>query len=222
VAIARESRESASAPRLGDLLTSASVHADKRSAFTSLYGSWRVPFDGTQGALGCERGRAEGLICLFKTGTWARLRRYDLPAILELSAPSGERRYATLVSLGDDRATMDLGGRQHTFPLREIDRYWEGAFILLWRAPGLSSASIVPGTRSKDVEWVRQRLGEVDGTPGPARNRDVFDEELRGRVVAFQRSRSLVADGIVGEETLIHLSTAQRDARAPRLTQAGS
>jgi general secretion pathway protein A len=222
VANARENRAPAGAPGLRDLLASAAVHADRRSAFTSLYGSWQVPFDGAEGTLGCERGRPEGLVCLFKTGTWARLRRYNLPAIIELSAPSGERRYATVLSLDDDRATLDLAGRQHTFPLREIDRHWEGVFILLWRAPGLSSTSIVPGMRSKDVEWVRQRLGEVDGVPAPARNRDVFDEDLRARVVAFQRSRSLAADGIVGEETLIHLTTAVRDARVPRLTAVSS
>jgi general secretion pathway protein A len=222
VANARENRQAAGTPGLGDLLSNPSVQADKLSAFRSLYGSWRVDFDGSQGALGCERGRAEGLACVFKTGTWAKLRRYNLPAILELSTASGDRRYATLLSLDRDGATVDVGGRQHAFPLRELDRYWEGAFIMLWNAPELAAMSIAPGTRGKDVEWVRQRLGEIDGTPPPARNRDVFDDDLRARVQAFQRSRSLVADGIVGEETLIHLSTALRDARTPRLTRAGS
>jgi general secretion pathway protein A len=222
VAEARESRRGAGTVSLASLLSDPSVDADKKSAFTSLYGSWRIQFDGTRSALGCERGRAEGLQCLFKTGTWAKLRRYDLPAIIELSAPSGERRYGTVLALGDDSATLDLGGRPYAFPLREIDRYWEGAFIMLWEAPALVSSSISPGARSKDVEWVRQRLGELDGTPPPGRNRDVFDDELRARVLAFQRARALVADGIVGEETLIHLSTAQRDARAPRLLRTGS
>ena len=47
-------------------------------------------------------------------------------------------------------------------------------------------------------------------------------EELRARVLAFQRRRSLPADGIVGEETLSHLSTALRDSSIPRLSRVES
>ncbi len=201
---------------LGDLLAEPTLRADKKSAFASLYARWRIDFDGGKTALACERGRPEGLECLFKTGTWAKLRRYNLPAIIELTTSKGERRYATVVALGDDSATLDFGGRRLTFPFSEIDRYWDGAFIVLWKAPGIGVASIAPGARGKDVEWLRQRLSEVDGAPAGSRNRDVFDEELRARVIAFQRARALVADGIVGEETLIHLASP-RDGKAPRL-----
>jgi len=206
---------------LGKLLADRSIRADKASAFGSLYARWQIDYDG-RGATGCERGRSEGLQCLFKTGTWARLRRYDLPAVIELAGPAGDRRYATLVALANDRATLDLGGRAHTFSLRDIDPYWEGGFVLLWKAPAVAAMSIAPGARGRDVEWVRQRLAELDGTPASARNRDVFDDELRTRVIAFQRGASLVADGIVGEETLIQLSRGQRDPRTPRLSQPGT
>ena len=207
---------------LGELLADAGVRADKKSAFASLYARWRLDFDGVTTALGCERGRAEGLECLFKTGTWAKLRRYNVPAIIELSAPNGDRRYATVVALGEDTATLDFGGRRYVLPFSEVDRYWEGPFIVLWRAASVTASSIAPGARGKDVEWVRQRLSEVDGAPVGGRHRDVFDEDLRSRVMAFQRARSLVADGIVGEETLLHLSAGARDQRIPRLSETGS
>jgi general secretion pathway protein A len=207
---------------LGELLADPRIRADKRAAFASLYARWRLDFDGGQTALGCERGRAEGLECLFKSGTWAKLRRYNLPAIVELSSPKGDRRYATVVALGEDTVRLDFGGRPYTFPFSEVDRYWEGPFIVLWKAAGVSSTSITPGARGKDVEWVRQRLSEADGVPSAGRQRDVFDEDLRARVMAFQRARSLVADGIVGEETLLHLSAGPRDQRIPRLSQTGS
>lgn len=207
---------------LGVLLADPGVRADKKSAFASLYARWRLDFAGAQTALGCERGRVEGLECLFKTGTWAKLRRYNLPAIIELSAPNGDRRYATVVALGEDTATLDFGGRRYVLPFSEVDRYWEGPFIVLWRAASVSASSIAPGARGKDVEWVRQRLSEMDGAPVGGRYRDVFDEDLRSRVMAFQRARSLVADGIVGEETLLHLSAGARDPRIPRLSETGS
>jgi general secretion pathway protein A len=209
-------------PGLGELLLDPGLRGDKKSAFASLYSRWRLDFDASKHALGCERGRPEGLQCLFKTGTWAKLRRFNLPAIIELSSAGGDRSYATVVALDEQSATLDLGGRRYTFPLSEIDLYWDGPFILLWKAPKLTSLPIAPGARGKDVEWVRLRLSELDGAPPGGKNRDVFDEELRSRVVAFQRARALTADGIVGEETLTHLVSAQRDPSVPRLWRAGS
>ena len=70
-------------PKLGDLLADPALRADKKAAFTTLYARWRLDFDGDKTALACERGRAEGLECLFKTGRWAKLRRYNLPAIID-------------------------------------------------------------------------------------------------------------------------------------------
>jgi general secretion pathway protein A len=207
---------------LGELLSDPSLRGDRKSAFVSLFASWRIDFDSSTNSLGCERGHPEGLRCLFRTGTWAKLRRFNLPAIIELAAPTWDRRYATVVAMDDQTATLDFGGRRYAFPLSEVDLYWDGAFILLWKAPVLTSVPIVPGTRGKDVEWVRQRLSELDGSPIRGKNRDVFDDELRARVIAFQRSRSLLPDGIVGEETLTHLSTAPRDPSVPRLSHPGS
>jgi len=210
------------ATKLVELLSDPLLRADKTSAFASLYASWRLDYDTSKHNLGCESGRSEGLQCLFKTGTWAKLRRFNLPAIIELSTPTGDRRYATVVALDEQNATLDFGGRRHTFPLSEIDLHWDGPFILLWKAPALSVIPIMPGTRGKDVEWVREQFAELDGVPGGGPNRQVFDDHLRARVIAFQRSRSLMADGIVGEETLTHLSAAQRDPKVPRLRRAGS
>lgn len=221
-AAADTSQDAANATKLVELLSDPLLRGDKASAFASLYASWRLDFDASKHNLGCERGRSEGLQCLFKTGTWAKLRRFNLPAIIELSTPTGDRRYATVVTLDEQNATLDFGGRRHTFPLSEIDLYWNGPFILLWKAPALSSVPVMPGTRGKDVEWVREQFAELDGVPGGGLNRQVFDDELRARVIAFQRSRSLMADGIVGEETLTHLSAALRDPKVPRLRRAGS
>ncbi len=223
VATGREVKPATPKPvALGELLSDPSLRGDKKSAFVSLYARWGLDFDRSANSPGCERGHPDGLRCLFRSGTWAKLRRIDMPAIIELATPTWDRRYATVVAIDDQTATLDFGGRRHIFPLSEVDRYWDGPFILLWKAPALTSLFIEPGTRSRDVEWVRQRLSEIDGAPGGGKNREVFDDALRARVLAFQRSRSLVPDGIVGEETLIQLSSAPRDPNVPRLSSPGS
>ena len=45
-----------------------------------------------------------------------------------------------------------------------------------------------------------------------------FDKALIERVKAFQTSRGLFPDGIVGQETLFHLSTDRDRADRPRLS----
>jgi len=150
------------------------------------------------------------------------VRRYDLPALLELRTPAGERRRVALVALGEENATLEIGGREYTFPLSEIDRFWDGPFIVLWKAPPLASRLISPGMRGKDVEWLRKRLDEVDGKVSTGPRLDVYDAELKQRVLAFQRSRSLALDGLVGEETLVEITLASREPGTPSLSRRGS
>jgi general secretion pathway protein A len=205
--------------RLRDVLSDKSVKADLSSAFGTLYARWNLQDRRTPGQPGCESARQQGFACLFRTGTWNRVRRLDVPAILELGGPASDKAYATLVTLTSDTATLIIGGRQHTFPLGEIETAWDGPFIVLWKPPALTTGVVHPGTRGRDVQWLRQRLDEAEGKPSDGSGRNVYDEELQERVKAFQRARSLMPDAIVGEETLAHLSVAQRDGR-PSLTVA--
>ena len=208
----------ATPPELATLLRDPSLAHDRRAAFATLFSRWRVEYPATTSGLGCEHAKRHGLACLFKTGNWTKLRRYDLPAMIELTSPTGERRYATVTALDSDSATLAFGDRQVTLPTTEIEAFWEGPFILLWKPSGAGVVSIVPGMRGTNVEWLRRTMSEVDGLRPAVWRRDVFDDELRERVIAFQRSRMLLPDGVVGEETLAHLSVALRDPAAPRLT----
>ena len=121
--------------------------------------------------------------------------------------------------MAEESATLAIGGREYTFPLSEVDRLWDGSFILLWKAPPVGSRPISPGMRGQDVEWLRRRLDELEGRPPGSRPHDVYNEALKRRVQTFQRRWSLVPDGIVGEETLAQLTLAARDPRTPSLLQ---
>jgi general secretion pathway protein A len=213
--------------RLADLLADPAVRSNDHAAFASVYSRWALEYQSTPGGPGCEPGRGGELDCLFqagswslfKDGTWDRLRRFDLPAILELATPTGERHRVALVALAEESATLVLGEREHTFPLGEIDRLWDGTFLLLWKAPPIGSRLISPGMRGKDVEWLRARLDALEGKVATGPRRDVYDEELRQRVLAFQRSWSLIPDGLVGEETLTQLTLASREPGTPSLSR---
>ena len=200
----------ASAPRLRDVLADPTVASDRSAAFRTLYARWGIEPRRNAGSLGCSEARVYGFHCLVRTGMWwSKLRRLDVPAILELRTPAGDVRYATVVGATEEAVTLAFGSREMTFPVADIDTAWSGTFIALWKRPALVAAPVEPGARGKDVVWLRQRLGEIDGAIAtPASALDTYDRELQNRVVAFQRRRALASDAIVGEETLAHLSLA--------------
>ncbi len=207
-------------PTLTETLGDPSVNTDETTAFAKLYALWQLNADPNATDLGCEYGYQAGLRCLRRTGTWALLRRLNLPAILPLVTPGGDKHYVILTGLGDARATLLIGERSVTLPAVEIERFWDGSFVAIWKPPALGQVPLKPGMRGKDVVWLRQRLGEVEGDGTPARGDPVYDEELKRRVIAFQQVESLTPDGIVGEETLVRLAAARVGAGVPSLSRA--
>ena len=212
------SRPAATGPRLADLLADPAARGDDHDAFVNLYARWKVEYRKTSGGLGCDAGRSAGLECLFRAGTWSKLRRYDMPVILELTGPAGDRHRAALVALTEDSATLAIGQREYVFSLAEIDRFWDGAFILIWKAPPIRSRLISQGVRGPEVEWLRRQLDALDGRKTAGSVSDLYDADLERRVIAFQRSRALVPDGRVGGETLAHLVLAARGPDIPSLS----
>jgi general secretion pathway protein A len=207
----------ASPPSLPAILEASPGAGDKDGGFTTLYAQWGVEYRPASGVAGCEYGRAAGFRCLMRAGTWTVLRRLDLPAMLTLATSAGDKHYAVVTALGDDTATLTIGERELTLPLTEVERVWDGEFVTLWKAPALAAASLLPGMGGRDVRWLRQRLGDLDGMP--AGTNLVYDDDLKQRVVAFQQAHALTPDGIAGEETLLRLSTKAPDSVAPSLSR---
>jgi general secretion pathway protein A len=139
--------------------------------------------------------------------------------MVELVTPRDARHYAAVSALDDRRVTLEFGERRLVVPLAEVEPFWDGSFMLLWKPPALSAIPLSPGARGRDVAWLRQRLGQVDGVPTPAASREVYDDALKQRVIAFQQSRTLVPDGVVAEETLTHLARALAEPGIPSLSR---
>ena len=206
------------APTLATILGDPSVTADRASAFVNLYALWGL--DARSGAAadpGCESGRTAGLRCIARTGTWTVLRRLDLPAILELMTPDGMKHHVALTGLDGERATLQIGERRVTLPTAEIERFWDGPFVMVWKSPVSGPLPLQPGMRGRDVVWLRRQLGAVDGLDAESVGQ-FYDEELKRRVAAFQQTESLTPDGIAGEETLVRLAATRPGGNGPSLT----
>jgi general secretion pathway protein A len=208
-----EAPPSIPAEKLMSLLPSSS------SAFADLYARWGTKFASGPGELGCKAAPAAGLECIFQTGGWPKLRRYNLPAILEIPLPTGERKRVALVGLDDKSATLSIAGHEQSVPLSEVARIWDGSFILLWKPPFAPPYQLSPGARGDSVLWVRSALNALEKkAPRPDSN-DEFDNDLKQSILRFQRDRSLIQDGFVGNETLVRLAAASGGPDTPALNK---
>lgn len=202
--------------RLADVLNDPAIPSDQASTIARLLSLWHVSSDDTT----CNDALQHGMECDVKAGTWNNLRQFNVPAVVELVAGDGVARYAVVTAIEDQNATLLVGDRSQTYPISEIDSVWYGRYMVLWKRPPLTSTTIGLGARGKDVIWLRDRLSALDGSIVRAKDDELYDEELKQRVIAFQRSRSINPDGIVGRETLTHLSMAAPDPENPVLVRA--
>ncbi len=199
----------ATAPRpdLGAWLAAARG-TGRKAALRALLGLWGVPLRADDASTSCGQVAHYGLQCLHRRGRWPELRALDLPAILELRTPAAETRYVTVAALRGSGATLVLDGEHRSYPVDAIDPLWSGRSTLLWRPPVLAGRVLYPGHSGAETLWLREQLGQLGVQVLQAERPERFDQGLRAQVIEFQRSRALRPDGVIGPETLLHLSTA--------------
>ncbi len=192
---------------------------DQQDAFTTLFGYWQVVYpQATITGTPCDYAESVGLNCIYGRGGWQTLEYYNRPAILELLVGDAQRYQVMLSGLGDDRVTLDINGRRLDFSREEIERLWNGSYLLLWRPPKLRHEPLQIGQSGGDVVWLISMLDRVEGVKTEYDPRQaVFDEALQQRVIRFQRQHALLADGIVGRQTLIQLNQSVTGSPRPVL-----
>jgi general secretion pathway protein A len=201
---------------LTDLLAQHANETDTDTAFSKLFGIWRIQYV-PAGVDPCSQASTQGLECLNQRGSFGQLRLYNRPAILVLSDNSGTSHQVVLTALDDEHATVQLGGSSHDVSIGELSRYWFGDFVMLWR-PGTSQVkSLSQGMRGDDVRWLRQSLQRVEGEHSDGPVSDVFDENLSKLVRDFQSKHRLTVDGIAGVQTQIVLASAVAPPDSPSL-----
>lgn len=206
------------APALAEWIEARAPEANRRTAFRALLALWAVDEPLEDGKRPCSLAALHALQCLTRRGRWQEVRALDLPVIVELRPTvEGRPRYFTVVSLTGSEATLAIDGKRRTFPQEAIDEIWSGRYMLLWRPPPLAHGLIVPGHSGQETLWLREQFGRLGGRPTPAGRPERFDEALRAQVIEFQKRRALQPDGVVGPETVLHLSAAVRTPGTPTL-----
>jgi general secretion pathway protein A len=154
----------------------------------------------------CRMALEGGLSCLSSEGDLEDLRRLNRPAVLRLMNFEGQIIYAALAGVENGKVKLTFkGGGAH------VELKWFGSFTLLWKPPPGYRGVLRPGRRSPMVGWIRRQLSAFTASAS-AGEENFYDGALVEDVRAFQRSRDLEPDGIVGPLTLIHLNTAAGEA----------
>lgn len=160
----------------------------------------------------CPPVLTPGVLCLRGTTTLSRLARLGRPAILHLRDGEHES-WAVLLGVDAVRARLSLAGERIDVDRVPLERYWDGQFVAIWRAPDFVVPPLKPGDVGPAVDWLRGEviLGHDHELVGPAR----FDDELEIAVKRVQALYDLLPDGIVGPETLLAL--VADDENGPQL-----
>jgi general secretion pathway protein A len=139
--------------------------------------------------------------------------------VIELLLDDGHRYHVVVSELDTSRVTLDLESRRLNFSRDEIKSLWTGSYIVLWRPPELSKSTMSLGDRGRGVAWLISMLDRIEGVQTEYDSRTAkFDRALKKRVMRFQNAKNLIADGVVGEKTIIMLSVAVKDATVPVLS----
>jgi general secretion pathway protein A len=187
-------------------------------AYEALFKAWGRDYKSAEHRDGdeCRQAEAAGLGCLSDRGWLEDLRRFNLPAVLAMRDGQGGGFDATLTWLDDKSASFVVGGESRKVALGVLAAQWSGHYTLLWRMPPVASRKLRPGDYGPDIGWLAGQLAQLDGRAAENVGEQLFDEALVRRVKKFQRERGLVADGRVGQQTMMHLVSVT-DSAAPKL-----
>jgi general secretion pathway protein A len=207
-------------PGVDEVLRSAGASTATDAAFAVLLEEWNIE-PAPANTQPCRHVTKSGLRCEHQLGSWTLLRSLNRPAILALVDSAGVEHQAVLTTLDGDRATLRIGDDVHDFAAHDIDPYWFGEFLVLWRPHSGADQLMLPGSRGEGVRWLRKALVGLQGGPDESGDPARYDDALAERVRAFQRSHGLKADGKAGVQTLIALDTVLAQPGTPLLRNGG-
>ncbi|MBE9563572.1 MAG: AAA family ATPase, partial [Proteobacteria bacterium] len=152
--------------------------ANTESAFMALFGFWNLDYNSLTGEKACQRAATQNLACLLRTGNWKELREVNRPAVIELVTNDGNQHHLVVTKLKDDIATVVIAGESYEFPITEINKYWLGQFLLLWKPPLFPVPVLKIGLSNDAVIWIRKHLDSIEGVSSESYS-PRFDYALR-------------------------------------------
>jgi general secretion pathway protein A len=171
----------------------------------------------------CEQIKPLGLACFSATGDLQDLMTMDLPVAINLGN-NNRSNWITLTALDNDLdntvanklAQIQVNGEPQWIEQAALMATGEHVFTLIWQTPTAYQQPLTLGNSGISVDWLVNRLTQIESNKHVFEVGYIFDLNLEQRVKAYQLTVGIKPDGIVGPRTWIALNN--NDASTPRLS----
>jgi len=212
-----------------DQMSTINGYSTPEPALSELLSAWGYSeLSATQDNI-CEQIKQLGLACFSATGNLRDLIRMNRPTTINL----GDKIRPNWVALtalddatqsadpaaGNKIARIQVGEQQHQIDQMALLASGEHPFMLMWQTPAMYQQPLTLGDSGASVDWLVNRLTQVESGRSTLEAGYIFDLNLEQRVKAFQRAAGITADGIVGPRTWILLNNS--DVDIPKLSAGG-
>lgn len=189
------------ATQSGGALLSETWLADQHLlAYPALAQLWQEADQAKALLMACEGAVATGFACLTERGNWAKVKQLGLPVILVLRA-NGDK-HVLLRGIRGQHILLGASSEPQYFQRDKVDELWMGEYIVAWPQSPDWPEQIRRGDRNAAVDILFSMAALADppwqGTPQ-------FDWQFEEWIKSFQQNHGLLADGIVGPQTLLYL-----------------
>jgi general secretion pathway protein A len=210
-------------PDLGTVLARSSPAVTIAASVNALLETWGEEPTATElmplgTAIATLKSRGLGVMPL-RGASLARLRLFNYPAILELSALDGLPRFVLLARIEGGEAVL-AGvdeGRSLRVPIAQVEEHWDGQAWLAWRDFEKLPEVLRPPLRGAPVTWLQEELARMGLLKPPLSGR--FDVATVVAVRALQERLKVRVDGTVGQVTKMRLYESLGQYRVPRLEE---
>ena len=177
----------------------AAIGSSPLPAWQALLAQWQLPTDVADVAIAaqCAPTLAEGVYCLRGRGSLDKLSAIGRPVLLRLRDGDAE---AWALLLGSDalRARLRLGADVIDIDRVTLQHVWNGEYAALWRTVSGLAMPLVPERDAAATAWLREHVAPHAADPAGI--------SLPEAVRHFQAAHGLLADAVIGPETLFALA----------------
>lgn len=166
---------------------------------------WQAASNAPVPSVVCPPPKITGLNCSkVSVKVWNDLVRLNRPVLLNMVTV--DRFAAATLVLSFNEVSALTWSQQGVIevPLADIAKRWTGEAQYLWQAPRGWSGSVSRGNTSAVVDVIAQMFASLDGMTAPTVKS--YGAALEARVRFFQEAEGIVADGVVGEQTILRLN----------------
>jgi general secretion pathway protein A len=187
-------------------------------ALDELLAAWGHPDQPAMQNNACEQIKQRELACFNATGDLQDLIGMNRPVAINLGNDN-RPNWITLIAVddalngivGNKMVLIQVSGQQQWIDQMALIATGEHNFTAIWRTPTDYQQPLTLGNSGASVDWLVNRLTQIESNENVLEAGYIFDLNLERRVKAFQLNAGINSTGIAGPRTWIALNDSNVD-----------